>query len=429
MKIQVYGDNLCALVSAAIFASVGHEICLCLPDGYIKKTLAAGKEAYPEPRLHDLLEQQQREYRLVIGALDQPIDQEVEAVFLAFAPQDFDLAQQIVVNLAQHQQALLVINQSTFVLGSSEQLAAQLSALQNLVYVPDFIQEGMAIESMARPNKIILGIDDAAAEHQVREIFRPFNRLKDLFLKMSLREAEFTKLAISGMLATRISFMNDLSNVADNIGVDIEQIRIGIGSDKRIGESYLYPGCGFGGQGFSEDVINLAQTVSGIGIKSKLLEQVLQINEDQKEILFRKLWRYFNCDLNGKIIGIWGAAYKPNTNKVDNAPILKLLEALWAQGAIIKLHDPKALPKIEQLYGKHPQLILCEEQYDAAQQVDALMLVTEWKQYWSPNFKRLKQLMQRPLILDGRNIYNPYYLNELGFEYIGIGRGIQHAAD
>ena len=424
MKINVYGDNLCALVSAAIFASVGHEICLCLPNGYIKETLQAGKEAYPEPRLQDMLQQQFDEHRLSFSGLAQPINHDIDAVFLAFAAKDFNLAAQIVQQLAQYGQPLVVINQSTFVLGSSEKLAAQLSSSQSLVYVPDFIQEGMAIDSMARPNKIILGMNDARAEQQLREIFRPFNRLKDLFLTMSLREAEFTKLAVSGMLATRISFMNDLSNVADTIGVDIEQVRIGIGSDKRIGESYLYPGCGFGGQSFSEDVINLAQTVSGLGIKSKLLDQVLQINEDQKEVLFRKLWRYFDCDLHGKTIAIWGAAYKPNTNKIDNAPILKLLEALWAQGAIVKLHDPKALPKIEQLYGKHQQLILCDDQYDAAIDVDALMLVTEWKQYWNPNFKALKKSMRRPLILDGRNIYNPYYVKELGFEYIGIGRGI-----
>ncbi|WP_026470905.1 UDP-glucose dehydrogenase family protein [Alkanindiges illinoisensis] len=424
MKIHVYGDNLCALVSAALFASVGHDIWLCLPEGRVKQTLEAGEEAYPEPRLQGLLDQQRKEQRLVYTNLNEPMPDDLEAVFLAFAPKDFGLAEQIVKKLGQNDQHLLVINQSTFAVGCSARLASHLSSQQSLVYVPDFIQEGVAIDSIARPNKIILGMDDPRAENQIREIFRPFNRLKDHFLKMSLREAEFTKLAVSGMLATRISFMNDLSNVADAIGVDIEQIRVGMGSDKRIGEAYLYPGCGFGGQSFSEDVINLAQTVSGVGIKSKLLHQVLQINEDQKEVLFRKLWRYFDCDLSNKTVGIWGAAYKPNTNKIDNAPILKILEALWAQGAVVKLHDPVALEKIAQLYGQHEQLILCESQYDAATNVDALMLVTEWKQYWNPNFRRLKQSMNHPLILDGRNIYNPYYLKDLGFEYVGIGRGI-----
>jgi UDPglucose 6-dehydrogenase len=424
MKIHVYGDNLCALVSAALFASVGHDIWLCLPEGRVKQTLDADGEAYPEPRLQGLLDQQRKEQRLVYTDLNEPVPDDLDAVFLAFAPKDFALAEQIVKNLGTHQQQLLVINQSTFAVGCSTHLASHLSPLQSLVYVPDFIQEGMAIDSIARPNKIILGMDNPRAENQIREIFRPFNRLKDHFLKMSLREAEFTKLAVSGMLATRISFMNDLSNVADALGVDIEQVRVGIGSDKRIGEAYLYPGCGFGGQSFSEDVMNLAQTVSGVGIKSKLLQQVLQINEDQKEVLFRKLWRYFDCNLSHKTIGIWGAAYKPNTNKIDNAPTLKILEALWAQGVTVKLHDPVALEKIAQHYGPHDQLILCQTQYEAATDVDALMLVTEWKQYWNPNFRRLKQSMNHPLILDGRNIYNPYYLKDMGFEYIGIGRGI-----
>lgn len=424
MKIHVYGDNLCALVSAALFASVGHDIWLCLPEGRVKHMLDIGGEAYPEPRLQSLLDLQRKEQRLIYTHLNEPLPDDLEAVFLAFAPKDFSLAEQIVKKLGTHDQQILVINQSTFAVGCSARLANHLSSQQSLVYVPDFIQEGVAIDSIARPNKIILGMDDPRAENQIREIFRPFNRLKDHFLKMSLREAEFTKLAVSGMLATRISFMNDLSNVADAIGVDIEQIRVGMGSDKRIGEAYLYPGCGFGGQSFSEDVINLAQTVSGVGIKSKLLHQVLQINEDQKEVLFRKLWRYFDCDLSNKTVGIWGAAYKPNTNKIDNAPILKILEALWSQGAVVKLHDPVALEKIAQLYGQHEQLILCESQYDAATNVDALMLVTEWKQYWNPNFRRLMQSMNHPLILDGRNIYNPYYLKDLGFEYVGIGRGI-----
>ena len=427
MKIHVYGDNLCALVNAALFASVGHEISLCLPAGRVKRNLENGDEAYPEPRLQDLVNLQVKEQRLGYTDLNAPIPDDLEVVFLAFAPKDFALAQQIVQRLGTHAKPLLVINQSTFAIGCSDQLARDLSALQSLVYVPDFIQEGMAIDSIARPSKIILGMDDCRAENQVREVFRPFNRLKDHFLKMSLREAEFTKLAVSGMLATRISFMNDLSNVADTLGVDIEQIRVGMGSDKRIGEAYLYAGCGFGGQSFSEDVMNLAQTVSGVGIKSKLLQQVLQINEDQKEVLFRKLWRYFDCDLSHKTIGIWGAAYKPNTNKIDNAPTLKILEALWAQGAVVKLHDPVALEKIAQHYGSHAQLILCESQYEAACDVDALMLVTEWKQYWNPNFQRLKQSMNHPLILDGRNIYNPYYLKELGFEYVGIGRGNSYA--
>lgn len=424
MNIQIFGDNLCAFASAAVLASVGHKVLLNLPENSTLYAINDGEEIYPEPRLQELFVQQQLEGRLTVSHIDQDLFKNTQVVFLCFFPNELARAEQVVRRIAAQQLPLIIINQSTFAIGTSEYLKSLLPANQSLVYIPDFIQEGAAIDSISRPNQIILGSDNPASQSQVKEIFRSFNRLKDVFLLMSLREAEFTKLAVSGMLATRISFMNDMANVADAMQIDIEQVRQGMGSDPRIGAAYLYPGCGFGGQGFSKDVMRLAQTVSGVGIKSKLIEQILQSNEDQKEILFRKLWQYFNCDLNGKVVGIWGAAYKPNTNHIDNAPILKLLEALWAQGVQVKLHDPKALPAIAQYYSDHPQLILCEDQYQAATDVDALLLVTEWKQYWNPDFAQLKQLMRLPLILDGRNIYNPYFVKEAGFDYLGIGRGL-----
>lgn len=423
MNIQIFGDNLCAFASAAVLASVGHKIRLSLPVGSNRQAIVSGDVVYPEPRLQDLFQLQRSEGRLTLAEIHDPVAADTQAVFLSFFPNDYAQAEQVVKQIAMQQLPLVVINQSTFNIGTSEYFKSLLNSLQSLVYIPDFIQEGAAIESMSRPSQIILGNENSASQQQVKEIFRSFNRLKDVFLQMSLREAEFTKLAVSGMLATRISYMNDLANVADAMQIDIEQVRQGLGSDPRIGAAYLYAGCGFGGQSFSKDVISLARTVSGVGIKSKLIEQILQSNEDQKEILFRKLWQHFNCDLDGKVVAIWGAAYKPNTNQIDNAPILKLLEALWAQGVQVKLHDPEALPNIAQHYGNHPLLTLCDDQYDAATGVDALLLVTEWKQYWNPDFEQLKKAMRTPLILDGRNIYNPYYVKDSGFDYIGIGRG------
>lgn len=423
MILSVYGDSLCALVTAAVMASIGHQVKLHLPEGRVKSDLSLGVEFYPEPNLYVLLQQQRRESRLFDAEFDAPIGHEIDAAFLAFESQDYEMAEQVVQQYARAHSSALMINQSTFSLGNSEKLAGQVNAQQQLVYLPDFIQEGVAIQTFSRPNKIILGCGAHQAELLVREIFRPLNRLKDQFLVMSLREAEFTKLAVSGMLATRVSFMNDLANVADSMGVDIDHVRMGIGSDPRIGEAYLYPGCGFGGQSFSREVMSLAHTMAGLGTKSRLLNEVLVINDHQKEVLFRKLWRYYNCNLKDRVIGIWGASFKPNTNRIDNAPILKLLEAFWAQGAIVKLHDPKALQNIELYYGKREQLILCSEQYEAATEVDALLLVTEWKQYWSPDFKRLRSIMNTPLILDGRNIYDPSYIKSLGFDYVGVGRG------
>jgi UDPglucose 6-dehydrogenase len=422
MILSIYGDSLCALVTAAVLASIGHQISLHVPQGQVQDFLSQGAEPYPEPGLHSALLLQQAEGRLTLADFSQPVCMQADAVFLAFDSQDYELALDIVQQYGQSHADVMVVNQSTFSIGSSEKLAHVLAAGQHLVYLPDFMQEGAAIQTFSRPNKIILGCGSRQAELLVREIFRPLNRLKDQFMVMSLREAEFTKLAVSGMLATRVSFMNDLAGVADALGVDIEHVRMGMGSDPRIGEAYLYPGCGFGGQSFSREVMSLASTVAGIGAKSRLLEEVLTINELQKEALFRKLWRYYDCNLKGRVIGIWGASFKPNTNRIDNAPILKLLDAFLAQGATVRLHDPKALKNIEQLYGQHEQLILCHDQYDAATGVDALLLVTEWKQYWSPDYKRLLQLMNTPFILDGRNIYDPNYIKSLGFDYMGVGR-------
>ncbi len=422
MILAIYGDSLCALVTAGVLASIGHEVSLHVPDGTINALLKQGQEPYSEPNLQGLLKQQLQEGRLAYADFRQPVDTTPDAVLLAFDANDYLLAEQIVSQYAQLAADTLLINQSTFSIGSSERLAKLLNARQHLVYLPDFMQEGAAIQTFSRPNKFILGCAVHQAELLVREIFRPLNRLKDQFLVMSLREAEFTKFAVSGMLATRVSFMNDLSNVADVMGVDIERVRVGVGSDQRIGEAYLYPGCGFGGHSFSREVSSLAHTIAEVGTKSRLLDEVLAINELQKEVLFRKLWRYYDCNLQDKVIGIWGASFKPNTSRVDHAPVLRLLEAFLSQGATVKLHDPKALANIARLYGDNKRLILCREQYEAASQVDALLLVTEWKQYWSPDFKRLLKMMNTPLILDGRNIYDPNYIKSLGFDYIGVGR-------
>ena len=239
---------------------------------------------------------------------------------------------------------------------------------------------------------------------------------------MPILDAEFTKLSISGMLATRISFMNDLANVSEKLGIDIQNVQQGLASDSRIGASYLSAGAGFGGENFSHDILTLSNTVNATGVKSRLLDQVWEINEQQKEILFRKLWNIFKGDLKNKKIAIWGASFKENTASIQNSSIHPLLEALWAQGAIVYLHDPEALHEVNALYGARADLILCSDQYQVIQQADALCLLTAWKQYWSPDFQYLKQQMNRPLILDGRNIYDPAYVKSQGFEYQGVGR-------
>ena len=239
---------------------------------------------------------------------------------------------------------------------------------------------------------------------------------------MPVLDAEFTKLSVSGMLATRISYINDLAVVAEKLGIDIEYVRQGLAADSRIGASYLYPGAGFGGENFSHDVLTLANTVSGTGAKSQLLAQVWDINEQQKEILFRKLWNYYHGDLAGKVIAIWGASFKENTSRIQQSPIHAMLKALWAQNMVVKLHDPQALAEIEKHYGYREDLIYCTDQYEAVEGAHALCLLTAWKQYWSPNYTELLKKMQHPLILDGRNIYDPCYVKAQGFAYQGVGR-------
>ena len=423
MHLNVYGDTLCALVTASAMASSGHQVVLRSAEGGgFAEAVLAGESLYREPGLERLMQEQLRERRLRWGTLDELPEQGVQAVFLAFEPDHEHLAREVVKRLANKPGAPhVIINQSAFPVGTTEELSTLYPA-GVVVSLPEFLQEGSAVQSFVRPARLLLGCDDPHAEMLVREVFRPFNRLSDHFLVMRPREAEFAKLAITGMLATRVSFMNDMANLADTLNVDIEQVRKGVGSDPRIGEAYLYPGCGFGGHGLSRDVLRLADTLHSSGVGSALLAQVLTINERQKEVMFRKLWVHYGRSLEGKTVAIWGAAFKPGTGRIDNAPILRLLEALWAQGVIVRVHDPEALSSLSQRFGQRNDLVLCHEPYEAAKGADALMLVTEWKAYWSPDFNYLRQIMQTPLLLDGRNIYDPAFVQANGFAYYGVGR-------
>ena len=314
-----------------------------------------------------------------------------------------------------------MINASTFGLHGTEKMQ-KILAEDDWVYLPDTIQEGNALQSLTQAKQLIVGCLDHRAQCKVKELLRPFFPLEQQYLFMPILDAEFTKLSISGMLATRISYINDLAVVAEKLGIDIASVRQGMAADNRIGSAYLSPGAGFGGENFSHDVLTLASTVANTGVKSQLLAQVWDINEQQKEILFRKLWNYYHGDLQGKTIAIWGASFKENTSSIQQSPIHHMLKALWAQGVTVHLHDPQALDEIEMIYGQRPDLILYENQYEAVQNAHALCLLTAWKQYWSPDFKRLQQQMEHPLILDGRNIYDPHYVKAQGFAYIGVGR-------
>ncbi|QEH31140.1 UDP-glucose/GDP-mannose dehydrogenase family protein [Acinetobacter nosocomialis] len=347
----------------------------------------------------------------------------MEVYLFCFSPTQIEFALKTVEKLSERPivHPRLMVNGSTFGLHGTAKLKHHLPK-DEWVYFPDVIQEGNAINSILNVKHVIVGVESNSAQDTMQELLRPFFRFSYQYLFMPILDAEFTKLSISGMLATRISYMNDLALVAEKLGIDIANVKHGIAADTRIGAAYLSAGVGFGGENFSHDILTLSSTVSETGVKSRLLEQVWAINEQQKEILFRKLWNYYHCDLSGKTVAIWGASFKENTSSTHNSPIHILLAALWAQGVKVRLHDPQALEEIASIYGSCEDLVLCADQYEAAEGAHALCLVTAWKQYWSPDFNHLQQLMLHPLILDGRNIYDPAYVKSKGFAYEGVGR-------
>lgn len=419
MKIAVFGTTLHAGVMAALLAEYGNQIYWCTSVTCEENISVL---SYQDQEVNNYLNKQRRSGFLQESPFSAiPLD--VEVYLFCFSPTQIQIALNTVEKLSQRPivHPRLMVNGSTFGLHGTDQLKQYLPK-DEWVYFPDVIQEGNAINSVLNVKHVIVGVESNHARDTMQELLRPFFRFSYQYLFMPILDAEFTKLSISGMLATRISYMNDLAMVAEKLGIDIANVKHGIAADTRIGAAYLSAGVGFGGENFSHDILTLSSTVSETGAKSRLLEQVWAINEQQKEILFRKLWNYYHCNLNGKSVAIWGASFKENTSSIHNSPIHILLAALWAQGVTVRLHDPQALDEIAATYGDRKDLILCTDQYEAARGAHALCLVTAWKQYWSPDFKQLQQLMQHPLILDGRNIYDPAYVKAKGFAYEGVGR-------
>ncbi|MBJ9986094.1 UDP-glucose/GDP-mannose dehydrogenase family protein [Acinetobacter sp. S40] len=420
MKIAILGTTLQAGVMAALLAEYGNQVYWCHQHSHLsaKPTTIHYQD---EDVNHRLAKQRENKNLFQIGFADIPLD--IHAYLFCYNPAEFELALNTLKQLALRPiiHPRLMVNGSTFGLHGTEKLKAILPN-DHWVYFPDVIQEGNAINSILNVKHIIIGVEAEASKTIIEELLRPFFRYQNQYLFMPILDAEFTKLSISGMLATRISYMNDLALVAEKLGIDIANVQQGMGADTRIGSAYLSAGVGFGGENFSHDILTLSSEVSKSGAKSRLLEQVWEINEQQKEILFRKLWNYYHSDLKGKTIAIWGAAFKENSSSIHNSPIHAMLAALWAQGANVKLHDPQALQEIYKAYGERDDLSLSLDAYDVTEDADALCVMTGWKQYYSPDYKKLQQMMRHPLILDGRNLYDPYFVKAQGFAYEGIGR-------
>jgi UDPglucose 6-dehydrogenase len=293
----------------------------------------------------------------------------------------------------------------------------------DVVSNPEFLKEGAAIDDFMKPDRIVVGTDNPRTTELLRALYAPFNRNHDRLVCMDIRSAELTKYAANAMLATKISFMNELANLAERLGADIEKVRVGIGSDPRIGYHFIYPGCGYGGSCFPKDVKALERTARDVGYPAQLLQAVEGVNERQKLSLFDKIHAYFEGDLAGKTLAIWGLAFKPNTDDMREASSRVLMEKLWSAGARVRAFDPVAMEETRRIYGERSDLMLCDSPEAALRGADALAIVTEWNVFRSPDFDGIRQALSRPAIFDGRNLYDPVQLRALGFDYYGIGRG------
>ena len=293
----------------------------------------------------------------------------------------------------------------------------------SVVSNPEFLKEGAAVNDCIRPDRIIIGTENDNAEKSMRELYSPFNRNHDKILVMDVRSAELTKYAANCMLATKISFMNEMSNLAEKLGADIEAVRHGIGSDPRIGYQFIYPGCGYGGSCFPKDVQALIRTAHGIDYKPEILEAVEAVNYRQKNKLYEYLARHFEGKVAGKTIALWGLSFKPNTDDMREASSRALMEKLWENGASIQAFDPEAMEECQRIYGQRQDLVLCGTKETALQSADALVICTEWNQFRAPDFKMIGESLNEKVVVDGRNLFEPKLMKDKGFSYYAIGRG------
>jgi len=422
MKIAIWGNELTAWATAGALAQSGNDISLVSQSKIKDPATLMGSSIRNEPGLRDLVctEFDNRRLRLVETRTAVGIQTHI----LSMNPSQFEEALKIVRKLAEKADGpLLIINQSHFGVGATDRLQAELNRRQQqvAVYFAENISEGEALDRIRNPRSLIVGCDDEAARLTLEALFRPFStRLENLFL-MSPKEAEFTKLSIIGMLALRIGYINELANLAEQLEVDIEVIRRSMGADPRIGRHHLAPGCGFGGNTFPQTLDSLAQLLKQKN-ESTLMQTVLTQNDRQKELPFRKVWQHYRADLHDRKIAIWGASFKPGSASLDSAPSLRVIDALVAQQAEVRVHDPEALEHVQQAYRDTPAVKTIGGKYDALKNVDALLLLTEWPEYWSPDFEIMLRQMKSPVIVDGRNVYNRAQLESLGFTYYGIGR-------
>lgn len=445
MKITVYGCGYVGLVTAALLADTGnHVLGIDIDSNKIRQLQQAEMPIY-EPGLVNIIAR-----NLAAGRLQFSDDTTTGATFgqLQFiavgtpADNDGSADLQFVLQVAEQigqafNQEIVVIDKSTVPVGTAakvRRIIAQHQQQRRLSYSfavlsnPEFLKEGNAVADFMRPDRIIIGADsnDDWAVELMCELYDPFNRNHDRLIVMDVHSAELTKYAANAMLATKISFMNEMARIAEVVGADIEMVRKGIGADPRIGYHFIYAGCGYGGSCFPKDVRALTHTANTHGIDLSLIPAVTQINDQQQQLLFNKIQQYFGETLQQRHIAVWGLAFKPNTDDLREAPSLTLLNSLWSAGVKTTVYDPKAMRAIHNLYPHQPLLHFSDNAIDTCADADALVIVTDWREFKSPDFDSLKQQLRQPLIFDGRNLYAPQRMRQKGFTYWGIGRGVQH---
>ncbi len=439
MKVTIYGSGYVGLVTGACLAQVGNDV-LCVdidPDKI--EMLKRGESPIFEPGLTDMLRTNQASGRLnfTLDATEGVAHGLFQFIAVGTPPDEdgsADLQHVLAVakTIGEHiDEYRIIVNKSTVPVGTADRVRTRVQEVLDqravnlefdVVSNPEFLKEGAAIDDFMRPDRVVVGTDNPRTTELLRELYTPFNRNHERILAMDIRSAELTKYAANSLLATKISFMNELSNIAEKLGADIEKVRVGIGSDPRIGYQFIYPGAGYGGSCFPKDVRALESTALENGYTAELLHAVEAVNFQQKRKLPEKISAHYQGQLKGRTFALWGLAFKPNTDDMREASSRVLMESLWEQGASVRAFDPKAGGETRRIYGERDDLTLCETPEAALQGADALVVITEWNQFRSPDFELLHKQLKEPVIFDGRNLYDPDFLAKKGFTYYSIGR-------
>ena len=433
MNIAVVGTGYVGLVTGTCLAETGnHVICIDVDEDKVKR-MQAGEVPIYEPGLKTLFDRNSRQGRLSFTTSLAEGIKEAEVVFLALpTPPNGDGSADLsyILRVAEDLSELIrsytvIVDKSTVPVGTADRVEEVMTekldpALFDVVSNPEFLREGVAVDDFLKPERVIIGTKSPRARAIMERIYKPFVRQGNPIYFMDVRSAEMTKYAANSFLATKITFMNEIANLCELLGADVDQVRIGIGSDSRIGKRFLFPGVGYGGSCFPKDVKALVHTGLENEYDLQILQSVMKVNDQQKRLLARKIIRYFDGQLAGKTIGVWGLAFKPNTDDVREAASLYILQELLDQGAAIKAYDPEAMENIRHHFGD--KITLVNDAYEALIDVDALAIITEWSVFRTPNFEVMKSLMTQPVIFDGRNLYEVDYMAEKGFYYESIGR-------